>query len=167
MRSAGPLISKFRKSTLARKRDRISSTQSYDSLSGGTSISETPAGSGGRVYAGPRVRVRRGRTGKLPEGRRRELMLATSPLQCGARFMSCLTERLVKKYKRSYLLREHPGPQGRWNGRPNQRQERTWNDTQSVQLKCSYRHSVLIAVNIIHSLESVQWGSFRAINEAG
>lgn len=40
--------------------------QSYDSLSGGTSRSEMLEGSGGRVYAGPRVRVRRGRTAKLP-----------------------------------------------------------------------------------------------------
>lgn len=66
MRSAGPLISKFRNRTLARKSDRISSTQSYDSFSGVTSKSAVLGGSGGRVYAGPRVRVRRGRMGKLP-----------------------------------------------------------------------------------------------------
>ena len=65
MRSAGPLISKLRNKTLARKSDKISSTQSYDSLSGDTSRSSV-LGSGGNVYAGPRVRVRRGRMGKFP-----------------------------------------------------------------------------------------------------
>jgi hypothetical protein len=65
MRSAGPLISKLRKRTLARNSDKISSTQSYDSLSGETSRSSV-LGSGGNVYAGPRVRVRRGRIGKFP-----------------------------------------------------------------------------------------------------
>jgi len=31
------------------------------------SVSEAPAGSGGRLYAGPRVRVRRAERGMLPE----------------------------------------------------------------------------------------------------
>ena len=39
--------------------------------------------------------------------------------------MDRLKERLANKLMRSYLLREHPGPQGRLNGRPNERQERT------------------------------------------
>lgn len=66
MRSAGPLISKFRKSTFARKSDKTSSMQSYDSLLGSISISDSEGGSAGRTYAGPRVRVRRGRRGKFP-----------------------------------------------------------------------------------------------------
>ena len=67
IRSAGPLISKFRKKVLARYKEIISSRQSYDSLSGSMSNSDDPAGSGGSVYAGPRVRVRRGSKGKLPD----------------------------------------------------------------------------------------------------
>jgi len=70
MRSAGPLISKLRKKALARNRDRISSTQSYDSLLGSMSVSEAEGGSGGRAYAGPRVRVRSGRRGKFPGAER-------------------------------------------------------------------------------------------------
>lgn len=53
---------------MARKRDKTSSKQSYDSLSGSISISDSEAGRAGRVYAGPRVRVRRGRRGKFPNG---------------------------------------------------------------------------------------------------
>lgn len=40
--------------------------QSYDSLFGSMSRSDSEGGSAGRTYAGPRVRVRRGRRGKFP-----------------------------------------------------------------------------------------------------
>lgn len=50
----------------ARKSERTSSKGSYESDSGETSRSEVPAGRGGRMYAGPRVRVRRGRREMLP-----------------------------------------------------------------------------------------------------
>lgn len=53
---------------LARKSERTSSKGSYESDSGETSRSEVPAGRGGRMYAGPRVRVRRGRREMLPRG---------------------------------------------------------------------------------------------------
>ena len=66
-RSAGPLISKFRKNVLARKSEIVSSRMSYDSESGSTSKGVTEAGSGGRAYAGPLVFVRRGRRGKFPD----------------------------------------------------------------------------------------------------
>lgn len=66
-RSAGPLISKFRKNVFARNRDKTSSRGSYDSLSGSTSRSDVSGGRAGKVYAGPRVRVRRGRRAKLPD----------------------------------------------------------------------------------------------------
>lgn len=51
---------------LARKSERTSSKGSYESESGETSRSEVPGGSGGRMYDGPRVRVRRGRREMLP-----------------------------------------------------------------------------------------------------
>jgi hypothetical protein len=66
-RSAGPLISKLRKNVLARKRASISSSGSYDSCAVSMVNSVTSAGSAGSCMAGPRVRVRRGRSAKLPE----------------------------------------------------------------------------------------------------
>lgn len=51
---------------LARKSERTSSKGSYESESGETSRSKVPGGSGGRMYDGPRVRVRRGRREMLP-----------------------------------------------------------------------------------------------------
>lgn len=50
----------------ARKSERTSSKGSYESESGETSRSEVPGGRGGRMYDGPRVRVRRGRREMLP-----------------------------------------------------------------------------------------------------
>lgn len=50
----------------ARKSERTSSKGSYESESGETSRSEVPGGRGGRMYDGPRVRVRRGRREILP-----------------------------------------------------------------------------------------------------
>jgi len=41
---------------------------SYDSESGSTSSGDTDGGRGGRAYAGPLVFVRRGSSGKFPEG---------------------------------------------------------------------------------------------------
>lgn len=51
---------------LARKSESTSSKGSYESDSGETSRSEVPTGRGWRMYAGPRVRVRRGRREILP-----------------------------------------------------------------------------------------------------
>lgn len=51
---------------MARNSDSDSSRISYDSESGSTSFGFEPAGRAGRVYAGPLVRVRSGRSGKLP-----------------------------------------------------------------------------------------------------
>lgn len=78
MRSAGPLISKLRKNVLARYSERTSSRQSYDSLSGSISRSDDPGGSRGSVYAGPRVRVRRGRIGKFPINSSKQIFLVYS-----------------------------------------------------------------------------------------
>lgn len=50
----------------ARKSERTSSKGSYESDSGETSRSEVPGGRGGRIYDGPRERVRRGRRAMLP-----------------------------------------------------------------------------------------------------
>lgn len=112
MRSAGPLISKFRKKALARKRERISSTQSYDSLFGSTSVSSAPEGSGGRVYAGPRVRVRSGRRGKFPVGGQLSGDFACRFFEKSVRppVLSCVVT--------TYLSGRRPGRRGRWSGMP-------------------------------------------------
>ena len=69
-RSAGPLTSKLRKKVFARKRARISSKGSYDSCEASTVSSVTSEGRAGNWMAGPRVRVRSGRSAKFPERRR-------------------------------------------------------------------------------------------------
>lgn len=65
VRSAGPWISKLRKRVLARKRERVSSMGSYEGWLPSIVEEVSPGERGGRVCAGPRVRVRRGRRAML------------------------------------------------------------------------------------------------------
>lgn len=83
------------------------------------SASEVLGGSAGRVYAGPRVRVRRGRTGKFPVATRRRVSIEKTHRanwleSCVAFPRGCAGRGELWTYR----LRGHPGPRGRWSGRP-------------------------------------------------
>lgn len=85
----------------ARKSERTSSKGSYESESGEISRSEVPGGRGGRIYDGPRDRVRRGRSAMLPIS----YLLAFG-----------LGER--GWWGQGYRLRGHRYLGERWSGRP-------------------------------------------------
>jgi hypothetical protein len=69
-------------------------------------------GSGGNVYAGPRVRVRRGRIGKFPVHKACDGQFAVLYVTIWGIGTAALHSGI------SYQSRGHRGPPGRWSGMP-------------------------------------------------